>query len=121
RYFWIRPVLIEIACTIVFPALYWWELTGHLTPNLVGVAPQTAFAVRHQFISHAILFALMIVATFIDFDEKTIPDEITIPGTLCGLLLSAIWPDSGLPVNRLVIPQPPLPPLSAYQPLLVTS
>ena len=46
--------------------------------------------------------ALMLVATFIDFDEKTIPDEITIPGTLLGLLFAALWPDSHLPVARLV-------------------
>jgi glutamate dehydrogenase/leucine dehydrogenase len=31
-----------------------------------------------QFLSHAILFALMLIATFIDFDEQTIPDEVTI-------------------------------------------
>jgi leader peptidase (prepilin peptidase) / N-methyltransferase len=50
------------------------------------------------FVSHAILFWLMLVATFIDFDEKTIPDEITIPGTLLGLALAALWPQSHLPV-----------------------
>ena len=32
----------------------------------------------------------MTAATFIDFDEKTIPDSITIPGTLIGLTLAAL-------------------------------
>jgi prepilin signal peptidase PulO-like enzyme (type II secretory pathway) len=106
---------------IAFPALYSWEITGHLAPKMVGVVPPPMIALHNQFVSHAILLALMMVATFIDFDEKTIPDEITIPGTLCGLLLSAIWPDSSLPVDRLILPPPPLPPLRAYQPILLTS
>jgi leader peptidase (prepilin peptidase)/N-methyltransferase len=121
RGFWIRPAFIEIACTIAFPALYWWEVTGHLAPKLVGVTAPTILTLHHQFVSHALLLPLMIVATFIDYDEKTIPDEITIPGTLCGLLLAAIWPDMGLPVVRPFMPPPLLPPLMAYQPLLLTS
>jgi len=34
----------------------------------------------------------------IDVDEKLIPDEITVVGTLAGLLLAAVWPYSMLPV-----------------------
>jgi leader peptidase (prepilin peptidase)/N-methyltransferase len=121
RGFWIRPLLIEIACAAAFPALYWWEITGHLTPTLIGVLQPNAASFQQMFVGHAILFALMLVATFIDFDEKTIPDEITIPGTLCGLLLAAIWPDMHLPVARSIVPLPNMPPLVAYQPLLLTS
>jgi prepilin signal peptidase PulO-like enzyme (type II secretory pathway) len=121
RWFWIRPPLIELACAVAFPALYWWEITGHLAPKALGVIAEPALILQSQFIRHAILLALMLVATFIDFDEKTIPDEITIPGTLCGLLLSAIWPTSALPVVHLLVPAPRLPPLAAYGPLLVTS
>jgi leader peptidase (prepilin peptidase)/N-methyltransferase len=121
RWFWIRPLLIEIVCTIVFPALYSWETTGHLVPRLVGVSPPTTLALHHQFFSHAILLALMMVATFIDFDEQTIPDQITIPGTLCGLFLAVVWPNSGLLVDRLIVPPPVLPPVRAYQPILLTS
>jgi prepilin signal peptidase PulO-like enzyme (type II secretory pathway) len=70
---------------------------------------------HQQFIAHALLIALMLVATFIDFDEKTIPDTITIPGALLGLLLAAIWPESLLPVIR-IRPAPP-----HFGPLLFTS
>ena len=122
RGFWIRPLLIELACAVVFPILYWWETTGHITPKVLGVAwPPAVLALHHLFIAHAILWALMLVATFIDFDEKTIPDEITIPGTLCGLVIAAVWPDMHLPVARAFVPLPPLPPLIGYQPLLLTS
>jgi prepilin signal peptidase PulO-like enzyme (type II secretory pathway) len=118
RGFWIRPLMIEICCGVGLPALYWWEASGKLAPLLAGVAPPGAAMLHHEFISHAILIALMLVAAFIDFDEKTIPDEITIPGTLIGLLLAAIWADSHLPVVRQVAP--PLP-LLGYAPLLLTS
>src|SRR5438067_4583522 len=121
RGFWIRPLLIEMGCGIGLPALYWWEATAQLAPALpiMGLGPALAIMLHHQFVSHAILVALMLVATFIDFDEKTIPDEITIPGTLIGLLLAAIWPDSHLPVVRIVAPA--LLPVFEYQPLLLTS
>lgn len=116
RGFWIRPLLIELACGAGLPVLYWWEISGRLAPPLVAVIPPTVPALHHQFVSHAILMALMLVATFIDFDEKTIPDEITVPGTLIGLLLAAWWPDSHLPVARLA-PEG----VQAYLPLLFTS
>jgi prepilin signal peptidase PulO-like enzyme (type II secretory pathway) len=40
----------------------------------------------HQFIAYAILLTLLAIATFIDFDEWTIPDWITIPGTIIGIV-----------------------------------
>jgi leader peptidase (prepilin peptidase) / N-methyltransferase len=121
RGFWIRPLLIEIACGIGLPLLYWWETSGKLAPLLAGVGKPPPAMLFHEFLSHAILIGLMLVATFIDFDEKTIPDEITIPGTLLGLLLAAIWPDSHLPVPRLAAPLAALAPVIEYQPLLLTS
>ena len=43
-------------------------------------------AIRHeQFIAHVVLFCFMLVAFWIDVDEMTIPDGVTIPGTLAGL------------------------------------
>ena len=116
RGFWIRPLLIELCCGIALPALYWWETSGKLAPLLVGVAPPSVAMLHQAFISHALLMALMLVATFIDFDEKTIPDEITIPGTLLGLALAVLWPDSHLPVPRVLAMT-----IVAYQPLLLTS
>jgi prepilin signal peptidase PulO-like enzyme (type II secretory pathway) len=118
RGFWIRPLLLELACGLGLAALYWWEITERLAPRVAGAMPAPQAMLHHEFVSHAVLVALMLVATFIDFDEKTIPDEITIPGTLLGLLLSTLWPDSALPVVRLIVP-----PVGAlgYGPLLLTS
>ncbi len=89
--FWLRPMLIEIVCGLGLPALYGWEIGGHLLPvGLRANPPAGAAALTYaNFFTHTLLFALMIIATFIDLDEKTIPDEITIPGTLLALLLSS--------------------------------
>lgn len=105
RGFWIRPLLIELGCGLGLAALYWWETTGHLVPTWARVAflPMQP-DIHAQFVSHSILIALMLVATFIDFDEQTIPDSITVPGTLLGLLFAALWPASLLPQP---LPGPP--------------
>lgn len=47
----------------------------------------------------------MTIATFIDFDEKTIPDFVTVPGTLFALLFAGLLPTSSLlPVG--IVPDP---------------
>jgi len=103
--FWVRPMLLELLCGIAFAALYWWEIgqSGLLPPNVPRPLPADWIAVLHyQFAAHLILIALMLVASMIDVDEKTIPDSITVPGTLLGLLIACLLPSSLLPD---VIPQ----------------
>ena len=96
--FWLRPLLIELALAAGLALLYGWETAGRLYP-LPAAALPLSFANHAQFLAHAILILLMTVATFIDFDEQTIPDSITIPGTLAGLALAAIVPASLLPLG----------------------
>lgn len=115
--FWVRPLLLELISGAGLAALYVWEISGNLAPPLPLVAPPSALMLHHEFVSHMLLILLMLAATFIDFDEKTIPDEITIPGALLGLALAVLWPVSHLPVVRL--PSPPA--LGWYGPLLLTS
>lgn len=95
---WIRPFCIEIALTIGAVALYHWETAG----RLLTFVPPTLLPVERQmlgvFCLHALLFALLTVATFIDWDEQTVPDEITFPGTVLGLLLAIVLPYASLPV-----------------------
>ena len=52
-----------------------------------------------QFFCHAALMTLMLVASLINVDEKTIPDAIVVPGTLLGLAAAALYPWSLLPAN----------------------
>ncbi len=103
--FWVRPLLIELSVGVSFVALYWWEVhEAGLMPDRVAQAPISIWTLHAQYLSHVILISLMIVATFIDFDEKTIPDAITVPGTLAGLVLMAAWPQAAPPINLLTVP-----------------
>jgi prepilin signal peptidase PulO-like enzyme (type II secretory pathway) len=97
-----------------FAALYWWEVDrqGLLARQFAEVAtgPLPAgvmFAPRWitlaTFFSHAVLITLMAAASLIDIDEKLVPDDITVAGTLLGLLLAAAMPMGLLPhVSNLI-------------------
>ncbi|MCI0362229.1 MAG: prepilin peptidase, partial [Planctomycetaceae bacterium] len=96
--FWLRPIVIELTLAVGLAGLYYWEVElGGLIP-LRPLPPGLGLMLHCQFLAHAILIGLMTAATFIDFDEKTIPDEITLPGMLLGLCLAAALPWSLLPV-----------------------
>ncbi len=101
--FWVRPLLVELACGIALPALYWYYVhSGGLLPMHARMPTALAAFIpwgQALFICHAILFTLMVAATFIDFDEQTIPDIITLPGTLLALLLSVLPWRSFLPAE----------------------
>lgn len=99
--FWFRPLLIEIGMTAALPGLYWFETqSGSLLPmpwqapaEIARLAPWTNWL----FFGHALLLVLMTVATFIDFDEQTVPDAITVPGTIFGVIWGSISLASFLP------------------------
>jgi prepilin signal peptidase PulO-like enzyme (type II secretory pathway) len=97
--FWVRPMLLELAMGGAVAALYWWEI-GRLglvqEQTLIPIAPPLG-ALHWQFASHVLLLCLMTAAAFIDIDEKIVPDDITVPGTLLGLLLAGLVPISQLP------------------------
>ena len=111
RGFWVRPMLVELFTGIGLAALYWWEIgqLGLLPPELPRAVPlQWMFLLHVQYCVHVILILLMLVASLIDVDEKIIPDTITVPGTLFGLVLAAVYPWSMLP-SLLVFPNMQVP------------
>ena len=98
--FWVRPMLIEILTGAGLAWLYWWETAkGGLLPfAVIALDDPLRQGVLHiQFVSHVVLIGLMLAASMIDVDETAIPDEITVAGTLVGLLLAAAAPRSLLP------------------------
>lgn len=103
-YYWIRPLLIELFFALFTPYYYWMLVSGDLVPEIV-MTPVTAMqlTLHATFASHMVLLCFMAVATFIDFDERLIPDEITIPGFLLGLCFAAV-----LPMSLLTVPDPPV-------------
>lgn len=92
-WFWVRPMLLELLMGAGLAWLYWWEVEKvRLLPAAIpaALAPQTLLHV--QFTCHAGLVWLMLVASMIDVDERLIPDNITVPGTLLGLCAAALYP-----------------------------
>lgn len=110
--FWLRPMLLEVLFPIAVTTLYWWEVHLHalIEPQVRVTTPidwrALAGVLHAQFFAHAMLASFMWVATFIDIDEKTIPDAVTWPGTILGLLLLAAAPMAALP-NVEASPNPP--------------
>lgn len=99
RWFWLRPLLLELATGAMVAALYWWEVAelGLIRGQLPGLVAVPTTVVHLQYFSNVLLLCLMLAASFIDVDEKIIPDEITLPGTLLGLALATLVPMSLLP------------------------
>ena len=100
--------------------LWWWEVERRglvlgqlqhiLQEEQLGqiTVPKLAIpftALWPTFWGHGLLITLMVAASFIDIDEKIIPDEITVPGTLLGLILATCLPMSLLPLGT--FPQAP--------------
>jgi prepilin signal peptidase PulO-like enzyme (type II secretory pathway) len=109
--FWVRPMLVELLCGLGVAALYWWEIDrlGLLPAGVPHPAPAPWLAMLHvQLAVHVALIMLMLVGSLIDVDEKTIPDPITVPGTLLALLAAAVYPWSLLPdaAVRIGMPAP---------------
>lgn len=103
RGFWIRPMLVELCFALAVAALYLWEIEHHallnfpVAPDIVSLDNIAKAALSAQFAVHIVLLALLAVATFIDIDEQTIPDAVTVPGTLLALALAALCPAGSLP------------------------
>ncbi len=98
-WFWVRPMLLELCTGAAVAALFWWEIVelGLIGGQLpVSVTPLLG-PIYLQFASHVVLLCLMLAASLIDIDEKIIPDEITLPGTILGLVLATLLPMSLLP------------------------
>jgi len=107
-WFWMRPMLLEIGLGLALAALYWWEVDqlGLVRSQLPAMLVVPLGPLHLQFLSHALLLCWMLVASFIDIDEKIIPDEVTVTGTLLGLVLATCLPMSLLPevAERAAVP-----------------
>ncbi len=93
KWFWFRPLCIELLFPMAIGAYYVFYTEGGTLPRGVMALP-FQIPLHWQFLAHFLLAALMTIATFIDFDEQSIPDHVTIPGTcmgLCGALFAPAW------------------------------
>lgn len=97
--FWVRPMLIELVMPFVLCWYYQyltidWMLIPAEAANALRLVPVQAASMTAWtntiFFSHLVLIGLMVAATFVDFDEQTVPDWITVPGTLLALLFASL-------------------------------
>ena len=120
--FWLRPFIIELLMPLALCCLFGWEVSSRglvlglardllelnlLNPNLAVPAAFPIEVVLWTFMGHTLLITLMTAVSFIDIDERIIPDEITVPGTLLGLTLATLLPMSVLPHFDMRDAQPP--------------
>ncbi len=90
---WFRPMAMELTWAASLPLFFYWISNHGLT---AGAVPPPAWTTI-WFTGFSLMFAFLCVATFIDFDQRIIPDSVTIPGTLIALFLAAVWPSFRLP------------------------
>ncbi len=100
KFHWIRPMLVELCLGFGLAWLYQFEALdgGLLSVDFPRPLLRPDLYITHaQFASHAVLIFWMLLATLIDLDDMIIPDAITAPGTLLGLIFAAAAPMSLLP------------------------
>ena len=94
--FFARPFAIELFVGVSLALFYFWMFEGGLTGRPKAAATATEY--WSWFILFSTLMVLLTIATFIDFDEKIIPDEVTVTGTIFALIFAACCPWSRLPI-----------------------
>ena len=98
--FWLRPLIIELGVGIGIAWLFKFIVFDHgLIPPGISTSKVDQIEEIVWFSWIAILFSGLVACTFIDFDDMTIPDEITFPGTIIAVLLAAFYPSYRLPIN----------------------
>jgi leader peptidase (prepilin peptidase)/N-methyltransferase len=84
-----RYMLIEALVGFLFAATYLMEICAR--PNALAGAPSLTDWVALFY--HLSLVALLVTASFIDYDLTIIPDQVTVPGMLIGLMVGTLVPD----------------------------
>ncbi|MES2789943.1 MAG: prepilin peptidase [Planctomycetota bacterium] len=103
--FSVRYAMIELLNALLFVLVYWMEIPENLHQGLQGsclytnlgpqgypgsdwLSPQAVLMWRY--IYHMVLIEALVVATFIDFDLRIIPDGVTLPAMFVGVAGSLI-------------------------------
>lgn len=90
-----RRIIHGTALVAAF-ATWWWELRqADALP--AGLEPDHAQAACRG-LAHALLFALLAAAAIVDFRHRVIPDIVTVPGVVLGLVGAFLTPDALPPI-----------------------
>ena len=99
--FSIRYAMIELLNASLFVLVYWMEIPGNLhldldasclhthigphgIPGSAWLSPQAVLLWRYVY--HMVLIEALVVATFIDYDLRIIPDGVTLPAMCVGVV-----------------------------------
>ena len=112
---------IEVAVAAAAVCLWWWEVRllglGPVADSVglgaggleIESSPVDAATVA-RCVAHAMLGLLLVAAAWIDIRYRVIPDCVTVPGVLLGLVVVWLVPDVLLPIGCMV-PRSFAPPL----------
>ena len=105
-----RVVMVLSVATAL--GLWWWEVLarGQVPAVTSDSSAGDLFPVVVRYAAHLALLTLLAAASWVDLRHRVIPDAITVPGVLLGMLWTAIVPDAFLPIAR-EVPRSFAPPL----------
>jgi len=78
-----RYLVVEFLTAAMFVVMFW------------------KFKMSPEFFIYSALFSILMIISFVDIEHWIIQDELTIPGTITGLLLSAAYPKLQMEFSRL--------------------
>lgn len=92
-------LLVSVAAAAVAVGLWWWEIVaaGQLFPGAIRGIGREDLVLRA--VAHLVFFWLLAAATWVDLRQRVIPDWITLPGVLAGLVAVWAWPGLLLPIG----------------------
>jgi len=88
--------MLQGAALAAAVATWWWEV--HQAAMLpADVVPDRA-VLAGRWVGHAVLFALLAAASLVDLRHRVIPDLVTVPGVVLGMLWAFLAPWALLPI-----------------------
>ena len=90
---------IEMAVVAASVGLWWWEVQSHGLGPAAGPDSGADAAVLTRCAAHGVLGLLLAAAAWIDIRHRVIPDCVTVPGVILGLVVVWLMPDVLLPVG----------------------
>lgn len=111
--------VFRVGVGLAFPLLYLWEVKVQAislgnTISPLRLAAEPLETLHWRFAVHVVFFVFLLAATYIDFEEMIIPDTITVPGTILGLVFAACLPQTLLPATQLLAPEDIMPEAAVY-------
>lgn len=101
--------VIHAAAIAAAVATWWWEVHQAALLPAGDVSDRTVLAWRWA--GHAVLFTLLAAASLVDVRQRVIPDLVTVPGVVLGIIWAFIAPWALLPIT-VTVPRPFAAPLA---------